>query len=322
MAITIPTEFITVNSEDGYSFSPNAPGGSAPDGSGGAAIGTGNLMRIGRNASFYSQGGIAFRSVPIPQGASIVSASISIWSHPAFTPTSQAVEWKILGVDVDQVSSYAWSTNFRPGTGGTNFIVNSNRDVLVLTSDQGGPVSIDVPDGTYTGAALATALQTAMNADATLTGSGTITFGVSFAANRFTIDATAGHTIEFATVGSDGGLLFGFSEDAAAAETITSNFVVPGRAPETTASVDWDVTVDTVDLLYVSPDIASVIQEMVNRSGWVTNNMAAIIVRNDGTHLGEAFMRQRILGDASSTRANRFNCTYSIPGGQVMFIQR
>jgi hypothetical protein len=104
------------------------------------------------------------------------------------------------------------------------FEITAANDGLILTSDQGGPSTVNIPDGTYEGAALATALQTAMNADSTLTG-GVITFAVSYSTttHKFTIDATAGHTIAYTNTGSDAGLTLGFSADAAAVQTITSD---------------------------------------------------------------------------------------------------
>jgi len=111
-----------------------------------------------------------------------------------------------------------------------SFTITAVNDVLVLTSDQGGPCDIDIPDNVYEGSELATALQTAMNADATLTG-GVITFVVSYSATtyKFTIDATAGHTIAYTHSGSDGGLTCGFSQNHTAAQTITSDNAVPGN---------------------------------------------------------------------------------------------
>jgi len=104
------------------------------------------------------------------------------------------------------------------------FEVTAGNNVLVLTSDLGGPVSISVADGTYSGDSLATTLAAAMNANATLDG-GVITFAVTYSATtyKFTIDATAGHTIAYTHTGSDAGFLFGFTANAAAAQTITSD---------------------------------------------------------------------------------------------------
>lgn len=112
--------------------------------------------------------------------------------------------------------------------------ITSSNDVLVLTSDEGGPVSIDVVDGAYTEDGLATALETAMNNSATLTG-GTITFAVTYDAttNKFTLDATTGHTIAYTHTGSDAGSTFGFREDHAAAQTITSDIETHGSGTVT-----------------------------------------------------------------------------------------
>jgi len=110
------------------------------------------------------------------------------------------------------------------GVSESYFEITASNDVLVLTSDKGS-ASIDVADGTYDGDDLATALQTAMNANTTLTGTGAITFVVSYSSTtrKFTIDATAGHTIAYTHSGSDGGLTFGFDQNHSAAQTITSD---------------------------------------------------------------------------------------------------
>lgn len=110
------------------------------------------------------------------------------------------------------------------------FTITAANDVLIFTSDQGGPASIDVADGTYEGAGAATALQTAMNASTTLTGSGVITFAVSYSTSTklFTINAGTGHTIDYTNSGSDGGRTFGFTDDTTAGQTITSDTEVPG----------------------------------------------------------------------------------------------
>ena len=136
------------------------------------------------------------------------------------------------------------------------FEINAANDVLVLTSDEGGPESIDIADGTYEGAALATALQTAMNNNATLTG-GTITFAVTYSSStlKFTIDATVGKTIALTFTGSDAALTLGFSADAAAAQTITSDTEVPADPSDLVATVRNDIEADI--LTEVRDDYAS-----------------------------------------------------------------
>jgi len=104
------------------------------------------------------------------------------------------------------------------------FEINAGNDVLVFTSNVAGPRNIDLSDGTYSGASLATEIARAMNADTTLTG-GSITFAVTYSTTtyKFTIDATVGKTIAYTHSGSDAGLTLGFTADHAAAQTITSN---------------------------------------------------------------------------------------------------
>ena len=130
------------------------------------------------------------------------------------------------------------------------FRITPSNDWMVFTSDQGGPVDIDVAaNGVYTGAALATALQSAMNADTTLTGTGTITFAVSWddTAKKFTIDAGEGHTIALTYSGSDAATTFGFTTDAAADQSIMSDSETHGLG---TITFDLDVNGNGEEVLY------------------------------------------------------------------------
>ncbi len=110
------------------------------------------------------------------------------------------------------------------GTG--YFQITAENDVLNMTSSQGGAVNIDIPDLTYEGDDLATALETAMNANNTLTGTGTLTFSVSYSSTyKFTITIDEGgvHTITIDVSASDAALEFGFTEDPTAASSIESD---------------------------------------------------------------------------------------------------
>lgn len=126
--------------------------------------------------------------------------------------------------------------------------INATNDVMVFTSDEGGPVNTDIPDGTYNGNSLATALSAAMNADDTLTGTGTITFVVSFSSTtyKFSIDAGSGKTIAYTHTGSDAGLTLGFTEDASASQNITSDTGVPGDPSSIVESIHDGVEKDMV----------------------------------------------------------------------------
>lgn len=58
----------------------------------------------------------------------------------------------------------------------------------------------------------------------------------------------------------------------------------PCERVATTAQVDWDLAADvwTPNTWYYSPSIVAVVQEMVNRPGWVANNALSIIIANNG----------------------------------------
>jgi hypothetical protein len=103
-------------------------------------------------------------------------------------------------------------------------VVLPKGDEMIFTSDLGGPVTLKLTQATYTGAGLATHLQTVMNANTTLTGTGTITFTVSWNGipREFTISCSGAHTIAFTFTGSTAGVLFGFTTDIAAANSVVS----------------------------------------------------------------------------------------------------
>jgi len=102
------------------------------------------------------------------------------------------------------------------------FTIDASHDVLVLTyGSTGTATNIDVDDGTYGGADLATELQTKARAGLDSTGM-TVTYDTDD--KKFTISCqTTGETIAYTNMGSDAGLTFGFDSDHAAAQTITSD---------------------------------------------------------------------------------------------------
>lgn len=105
------------------------------------------------------------------------------------------------------------------------FIITPSNNVMTFTSSSGGPVDITLTDGNYDGVALASHLQTQMNANTILTGTGTITFAVSYSSSNrlFTVNAGTGKTIAYTHASSDAGLTFGFTSNKTAAQTITSD---------------------------------------------------------------------------------------------------
>lgn len=99
------------------------------------------------------------------------------------------------------------------------FKITAGNDVLYLAYDTGSSTAVDIPDATYSGAALATAAQTAMNS--ALTMSGTVTY--SSTTRKFSFGAGANHTLTYTHTGSDAAYTFGFNQAHAAALTITSD---------------------------------------------------------------------------------------------------
>jgi hypothetical protein len=86
---------------------------------------------------------------------------------------------------------------------------------------------------------------------------------------------------------------------------------VTGRS-RTTASVAWTAT--AVGAAFVqSPDIATVIQEVVNRAGWVSgNDLTIIAVGRSGT--SQSFT-VRSFENGTGTDAAKLNITYTAGGG-------
>ncbi|MBV6647275.1 MAG: Ig-like domain-containing protein, partial [Cyclobacteriaceae bacterium] len=104
-------------------------------------------------------------------------------------------------------------------------------------------------------------------------------------AMRFQLNVPQGATIESATIDflakdtNTGGNTLTFRAQASdnAAQFSTATGDISSRST-TTASVDWNPTDWTLGTTYTSSDLTSIIQEVVNRSGWTANNNIVIIV--------------------------------------------
>ncbi len=102
------------------------------------------------------------------------------------------------------------------------FVVDAAHDVLRLAYDSTGITDIKVADDkTYSGAELATSLQTEIRSE--FSSGMTVTYDTNDD-KKFTIGcATTGEEISLTLTGSDAALLFGFNDDHTAAQTITSD---------------------------------------------------------------------------------------------------
>lgn len=76
----------------------------------------------------------------------------------------------------------------------------------------------------------------------------------------------------------------GVDEDNFVAPTTFAEF---GADPLTTAGIDWDFA-SAVSGTQTSPNIASVIQEIIDRVGWVSGNALGIRILNDASTISHA----------------------------------
>ena len=96
----------------------------------------------------------------------------------------------------------------------------------------------------------------------------------------------------------------------------TTNFDISNRSL-TTTNVDWDLTGSdswSQYQIYSTPDISSVFQEIIDRDGWQINNDINIIIRDNGSPIGNN--RNISTYDQNSLRKAKINVSYS-SGGSV-----
>lgn len=85
---------------------------------------------------------------------------------------------------------------------------------------------------------------------------------------------------------------------------------------KTTAQVDWDNLAAQIDGdPYDSIDFTSVIQEIVNRAGWVSGNAINIFVNEDGCDANAA--RNAASYEHATYNSVQLRITYSLAGGFV-----
>ncbi len=175
---------------------------------------------------------------------------------------------------IDSATTASWLTS-------NMFVVMAKGDKMKFTSDLGGPVTLTLTAATYTGATLATHLASVMNANTTLTGSGTITFSVSYntISREFTISASGAHTIAFTLSGSTAAVLFGMTEDVVAAnsivsvepytatiETVVKDLCV--RAGFLAANITIEPTYQLVESTFERMSYGDAVEEMCTLSGF------------------------------------------------------
>ena len=116
-------------------------------------------------------------------------------------------------------------------------------------------------------------------------------------------------TADEAGSGSASLLIRGQASDSAAPYT-NVRYDVSSR-PVTSASVDWSPAAWTVGASAAAQrtaDISAIVQEIVNRPGWVASNAMAFVVTGSGTRTAESF-------EGGTAKAPLLHIEYLIPGG-------
>lgn len=135
--------------------------------------------------------------------------------------------------------------------------------------------------------------------------------------------------------------------EAANTSAVFSNSALPRSRVKTTANVDWDSsgTVGAIGTWYSAsgnsnlPEVKSIIQEIVDRSGWASGNALSLIVTDDGSSndwyweprayafaaasapkLSITYATTRLITSASGTQTNSFanNITNQYLGGKFV----
>ena len=102
-----------------------------------------------------------------------------------------------------------------------------------------------------------------------------------------------------------------FGQDADDAPAFSSSDDDISDRSRTSASVTWEnLSHWTSDQWYQTPDIASIIEQIVSRSGWASGNALVIMLRSDSPS-GE---RDAITHDQSSSRAPKLHIEYNLGG--------
>lgn len=122
--------------------------------------------------------------------------------------------------------------------------------------------------------------------------------------------------IQFTADESDSGptdLIF-YGEDVDDASWFkTTSYDISNR-PQTSASVNWgSVPAWTTNNTYNTPDLSTIVQEIVDRAGWADGNDLAFIVEGSGERTAESY-------DGSSSKAPRLVISYTIANDFVLFV--
>jgi len=116
---------------------------------------------------------------------------------------------------------------------------------------------------------------------------------------EFTVDETDSETTNLTFWGED-------ADNPGAFQSTSYNI---SNRTKTSASVNWNVpSWSSTGVTHQSPDIKTVIQEIVNRGGWSSGNALVVIVTGSGKRVAEAY-------DGSTSQAPLLHVDYETTGG-------
>lgn len=130
----------------------------------------------------------------------------------------------------------------------------------------------------------------------------TISKGATITSAYLTLQATANY------VTGDSTIIRGIAEDNTATFSTYVNFA--GRA-RTNSSASWTFEAWTQNSSYNSPDLTSIIQEIINRAGWASGNALAIVT-SPGTSVTQ--YRQAKAYDVGAAYAPQLTVTWVAVG--------
>jgi hypothetical protein len=103
-----------------------------------------------------------------------------------------------------------------------------------------------------------------------------------------------------------------YGDDADSAADFSSG--KPEDRAYTTAAVSWIATAIGTGFVQ-SPDIASIVQEIVNRVGWASGNSLALLTIDPGVNYAFTVYQWDY---SDNSRASKFNCTYTAGGASAI----
>jgi hypothetical protein len=239
-------------------------------------------------------GSVTDDGLPNPPGA--VTAAWSTVSGPGtvtFADASAAATTATFGATGNYVLRLT----------GSDGVLSAADDVSVSVSDDGGaaPTVLDVPVGVAADDAEERASTGAVNLTSGDLNLGQDGAAVQTVALRFTgIAVPAGATItrawvqfqvdEVSTAAAQVTVAGEAADDAAAFTTIARGLSTRERTAATVAwtPVAWP-TVGARTADQRTPDLAAVLQEIVDRSGWTSGNAVVLLVTGSGTRVAESF---------------------------------